>query len=209
MRLLIDNALSPALAVLLQHAGHDAIHVRTIGLQRAEDPGASYRCLVRSLDARTGHVRWTSGGHDPIYSSPAVAYGRVFVGSLDGGVYAFGATTGRLLWAHPTGGYVYASPAVWRGRVLVGSYDHRFYALDAGTGDVRWRFDANGPISGAATVIDGLVYFSTFRERTYALDAAGGRQVATWPDGKYSPVVADAKRLYLVGLGRLYALARR
>jgi len=37
MRFLIDNALSPALAVLLQHAGHDAIHVLTIGLQRAED----------------------------------------------------------------------------------------------------------------------------------------------------------------------------
>jgi len=37
MRFLIDNALSPALAVLLQHAGHDAIRVRTIGLQPAED----------------------------------------------------------------------------------------------------------------------------------------------------------------------------
>ena len=37
MRFLVDNALSPALAVLLQQAGHDAIHVRTIGLQRAED----------------------------------------------------------------------------------------------------------------------------------------------------------------------------
>lgn len=38
MRFLVDNALSPALAVLLQQAGHDAIHVRTIALQQAEDP---------------------------------------------------------------------------------------------------------------------------------------------------------------------------
>src|SRR5205814_8135741 len=95
------------------------------------------------------------------------------------------------------------SPAVWHRYVLVGSYEHRFYAFDAGTGDVRWRFGANGAISGAATVIDGLVYFSTFRERTYALDAASGRQVATWPDGKYSPAIADPEHLYLVGLGRL------
>src|SRR5436309_15001545 len=93
------------------------------------------------------------------------------------------------------------SPAVWRRLVLVGSSDHRFYAFDAGTGDVRWQFDARGPISGSASVIDGLVYFSTFAERTYALDAATGRHVKTWPDGKYSPVVVDAKRLYLVGLG--------
>jgi predicted nuclease of predicted toxin-antitoxin system len=38
MRFLVDNALSPALAVLLQQAGHDAIHVRAIALQRVEDP---------------------------------------------------------------------------------------------------------------------------------------------------------------------------
>ena len=37
MKFLIDNALSPALADLLQQAGHDAIHVRSIGLQHADD----------------------------------------------------------------------------------------------------------------------------------------------------------------------------
>jgi outer membrane protein assembly factor BamB len=167
----------------------------------------TYGGEVASLDARTGRLVWRTERHGRFYSSPAVAYGRVYIGSIDGGVLAFGERTGFLLWAHPTGSYVYASPAVWRRLVLVGSYDHRFYAFDAGTGDVRWRFDAGGPISGSASVIDGLVYFSTFAERTYALDAATGRRVKVWPDGKYSPVVVDASRLYLVGLGRLYALA--
>ena len=75
---------------------------------------------------------WRNGGHGAFYSSPAVAYGRVFLGSLDDGVYAFGEKTGDLLWSRPTGGYVYASPAVAERLVLIGSYDHRFYALDAG-----------------------------------------------------------------------------
>jgi outer membrane protein assembly factor BamB len=164
---------------------------------------------VVALAARGGRVLWTSGGHGSIYSSPAVAHGRVYVGSLDDGVYAFGAATGRLLWARPTGGYVYASPAVWRDLVLVGSYDHRFYALDAGTGDVRWSFHADGPISGSASVVGGLVWFSTFSRTTYALDAASGTAGASFPDGKYSAVVADARRLFLAGLGRLYALGPR
>src|SRR5215218_5617726 len=37
MRFLVDNALSPVLATLLSRAGLDALHVRTIELQRAED----------------------------------------------------------------------------------------------------------------------------------------------------------------------------
>jgi len=91
----------------------------------------------------------------------------------------------------------------------VGSYDHVFYAIDAATGDVRWRFRANGPISGSATVLAGVVYFSTFNERTYGLDARTGRQLWTWPDGKYSPVVADPDRLYMTGWGRLYGFVER
>ena len=37
MRLLIDNALSPALADLLRNAGHGAVHVREVGLHHADD----------------------------------------------------------------------------------------------------------------------------------------------------------------------------
>src|SRR5436305_14110218 len=37
MRFLIDNALSPALATSLVKAGHDAIHVRDVGLRDAAD----------------------------------------------------------------------------------------------------------------------------------------------------------------------------
>ena len=37
MRFLIDNALSPVLAERLRKNGHDAIHVRAMGLAAAED----------------------------------------------------------------------------------------------------------------------------------------------------------------------------
>ena len=175
----------------------------------------SYDHRVYALDAVTGKLIWRAkaqqrlGPRGRFYSTPAVAYGRVYIGATDGKVYSFGAATGKLRWSHNTGDFVYGSPAVYGESVYVGSYNGRFYAFDAATGDVKWQFKGNGPISGSATIIDGIVYFATLKGRTYGLDVRSGRRVWVWPDGKYSPVVADADRIYLVGHARLYALAER
>ena len=174
-----------------------------------------YSGHMSALDLRTGRVIWQAKaqprfGHiGTFYATPSVAYGRVYAGATDGKVYSFGAATGKLRWSQSTGGYVYSSTAVWRDRVYAGSYSHRFTCFDAATGRVLWQFTANGPISGSPSVIAGRVYFATLAGRTYALDARSGRPLWTFPDGKYSPVVADAHRLYLVGYARVYGLAER
>jgi hypothetical protein len=174
-----------------------------------------YSGHVYALSLTTGKILWQAkaqprfGNTGRFYATPAVAYGRVYVGATDGKMYSFGASSGKLRWSHGTGGYVYSSAAVWHDRVFAGSYSHTFYCFDAATGAVRWQFKANGPISGSPTVIAGRVYFATLKRRTYALDARTGRPVWTFPDGKYSPVVADSKRVYLVGYAKVYGLVER
>jgi outer membrane protein assembly factor BamB len=190
----------------------------------------SVKGSLYAVNAKTGKLRWRARsfkrflrGREEFYATPPAAYGRVYIGNTDGTVYAFGATTGKLLWARPVGTYVYTAAAVWRRKVYVGTYDGFLLALDAATGKVVWRHDTRGSVHGAPTVMAGLVYFSTCGtcghkgtrraekgpRRTYALDARNGRQVWSFPDGHYSPVVADRKRVYLVGSTRVYGLEPR
>jgi outer membrane protein assembly factor BamB len=176
----------------------------------------SYNGNLYALRASDGKLVWSAqsqrdmfGGHGAFYSTPSVAYSRVYLGSTDGHVYSYGEQSGKLRWSYHTGGFVYGSPAVWHRRVFVGSYDHTFYAFDAATGAVLWTFQANGPISGSATVVDGIVYFATLKRRTYGLDALTGKQVWTYPDGAFTPVVTDGHRLYVVGWGKVYAFSPR
>ena len=50
---------------------------------------------------------------------------------------------------------------------------------------------------------------ATLKDRTYALNAGSGKRVWSFPDGKYSPLVTDGKRPYLIGNARVYGMIPR
>jgi outer membrane protein assembly factor BamB len=179
-----------------------------------------YAGRAYAVSATTGHQVWavgTNGAHfgfgsGQFYATPAVAFGRVYMGNTDGRVYSFGARNGALAWATATGAYVYASasvadPAGAGPTVYVGSYDGSFYAFNAQSGSIRWRHPSGGKISGSSTVIGDVVYYSDLGTKsTIGLDAATGRKVFGFPDGAFTPVIADYHAIYLDGYTKLYQL---
>jgi outer membrane protein assembly factor BamB len=89
----------------------------------------------------------------------------------------------------------------------VGSYDGQFYAFNAQSGAVRWKHPGGGRISGSATVIGNVVYFAGLDSRTtYGLNVKNGAQEFSFPDGAFTPVVADEHAIYLVGYGSINQL---
>jgi outer membrane protein assembly factor BamB len=175
--------------------------------------GANYAGEVFALRASTGEFVWRSstqgssfsrGG--PVYSTPAVAFGRLFLGSIDGRVYSFDTDNGELVWSHSTGDWVYPGPAVADTKrsgptVYIGSKDQNFYALDAETGEVRWQKDVGGIVLGAASVLGEVVYVGVIGPNigSFGFDVKTGRQVFESELGEYNPVISDGERLYLTG----------
>jgi hypothetical protein len=78
---------------------------------------------------KTNATLWSYTTGFDVYSSPAVADGRVYVGSLDKKVYCLNASTGSLIWSYTTGAQVFSSPAVADGKVYIGSRDYKVYAF--------------------------------------------------------------------------------
>jgi outer membrane protein assembly factor BamB len=178
-----------------------------------------YSGAMTAVRARNGSKVWSTGTSGAsfgrsgqFYSTPAVAYGRVYVGNTDSFVYSFVASDGHLAWRHGTGSYVYAAPAVGSvprlgPTVFIGSYDGNFYALDAKSGGVRWTHRDGGKISGAPTVVGKYVYYSSLgKHDTSGLDVRSGKRVWKFPHGAFNPVISDGKRLYLTTNSTVFGL---
>jgi outer membrane protein assembly factor BamB len=144
----------------------------------------------------------TTTGGAFYYSSPAVANGVVYVGSVEGELYAFdaaGATgcsgapkTCSPLWTATTGGAIYSSsPAVANGVVYVGSDDGKLYAFDAAgvtncsgtpkTCSPLWTATIGGEVRTSPAVANGVVYVGDGSYGLYAFDAAGDTNCSGTP----------------------------
>jgi outer membrane protein assembly factor BamB len=174
-----------------------------------------YGAHVHAVNAANGREIWSAAGGDSFYSTPAVAYGRVYIGSTSGSVYAFWANSGAISWRASTGAYVYASPAVADvpgvgPTVYIGSYDGHLYAYTASGGAVRWSHGGGGRIDGSATVLGNVVYYSSLGSNTTTgLDLRSGRQVFSFPDGEFTPVITDGKVVFLIGYATIYQMLPR
>jgi outer membrane protein assembly factor BamB len=139
--------------------------------------------------------KWIAIAGGAIFSSPAVVNGIVYVGSMDGYLYAYDARTGLHNWvALKASSYgIESSPAVVNGIVYVGSMNGWFYALDALNGQQKWATPTGNAISSSPVVVNGIVYVGSTNHKLYAFDALNGQQkwvVSTGGAIASSPAVA-------------------
>ena len=181
-----------------------------------------YSGHLTALRLEDGSQKWQSsslglslGREGAFYSTPAVAFGRVYLGSKDGRMYSFVEETGKIAWTHSTGGEVYAAPAVADTKttppsVYFGGLDSKVYALDAQSGKERWTRPAGGSVIGAGSIVGQVFYVSNVSKRaTAGFSTKTGKRVYGSSLGAYNPVVSDGRRIYLTDYSGVVALKPR
>jgi len=135
---------------------------------------------LRALDLQTGADRWSFPlPGDWTVSSPALAGGKVLIGTGDGRLYALD-VAGTECWRFEIGPallafYPYsrtwnpvATPAVSGHTVYVGGTDGTLYALNLETGEKLWAYPCGAPITSAPAICGNTVYVSTYDGTVYA-----------------------------------------
>ena len=144
----------------------------------------------------TENILWSYTTSLDLKSSPAVADGKVYVGSDDYNIYCLDAGNGAKLWDYKTGNEVHSSPAVADGKVYVGSRDNCIYCLDMNNGNEIWRYETVYNVRSSPAVADGKVYVGSDDYNIYCLDAGNGAKLWDYKTGasvRSSPAVADGK----------------
>ena len=120
---------------------------------------------------------WTFQAGDMIESTAAVVDGTVYIGALDGILYAIDAETGEKRWTYQTNSSIKASPAIHDGIVYFGDGDGVFHAVDINTHTMKWQFQTEGEIISSANFAGDRVLFGSYDGFLYCLNRENGALV--------------------------------
>ena len=143
-------------------------------------------------DGKSGEKKWTAttiGGadFDPLvhggFGDGSIkmrpAYDKktdlVFVGAIDGYLYALERKTGHIAWQHQCKFGIWSTPYVYKDRVYITALDKKVYCLDCQSGKLVWKKDIDGTrIFGSPVVINDRLYIGTNAARLHELDPETG-----------------------------------
>lgn len=144
-------------------------------------------------------------------AQPAVVGNLLFVGSMNGAIYARNATTGAPLWQYQTNGPIRDGVGVFDALVIASSHDGWTYALNAADGTLAWKAQT-GP-SATAPLIDaarGRTYVTSTDGFMTALTATTGAQIWAFDAGAAiltAPALSADGALVYLGNERVQAIA--
>ncbi len=177
-----------------------------------------------SLDRLEGGVTWEIDLPKMPSTAPAADDERVYIGTLDGSVYAFDLKKieelyqERLLpeyslstraWRYKAGKKITSPPVVTPLSVNFASLDHSLYSVGPRTRNLRFQFETDGPISAPLVKQGPYIYVASEDFNFYCLNANNGKVQWSFLSGlpiRKSPYVIDNRIYILPDAGGIVAL---
>jgi outer membrane protein assembly factor BamB len=195
--MVVDFSSSPAIVGNRLYIGSSHGSIFSLG-------GATY-----CIDTESKKVIWRHNSPTPIFSPPAVAGGRVYIGEgyhQDSNCHlrCFDANTGDLIWSFQTASHVESTPFISQGKLYFTAGADGVYCIDALEGQEIWHYE--GVHADMSPVVhNGKVYFGAGYGdyQIIAVDAETGAE--TWSRQMPYPVWGSPsvnENLVFFGLGR-------
>ena len=182
------NRDSKTLTSLLVILCISSIYLACLNLTKAESSSNDWS-MFRQDPAHTAYssisgpstpkVLWTFSDDDnSLQGSPAIADGKLYIGSANGNIYCLNATNGHEIWlSFKINAEIQSSPAIANGFLYIIGRDGGIYCLNAQTGDIAWKFKTGYGTGASPTVVNGYVYATSQDGNLYCLNALNGQQV--------------------------------
>ncbi len=166
--------------------------------------------FIYCLDANTGSQLWktaTSGKILPVmtgtypeyHSSPVVAEGKVYVGSVDCKLYCLDANSGNIAWTIPTTGAILSNPTYIVGDGLYfNSVNGWIFKVNPTSGNIIWNVSMPSGLEvameGSPCIGNGMVVIGSGAARNapaqrgqmYCLNATTGQRLWTYNQQNYN-----------------------
>jgi len=105
----------------------------------------------------------------------AIVNGVVYIGDLDGHLFALDLETGDVLWKTKLCELGFGTSAAVRNDLIyVGDFDGVFFCVDGADGKLKWKFEAEAEINSSANFFEDKVLFGSQDASLYCLNAESG-----------------------------------
>ncbi len=117
---------------------------------------------------------WAFQAGDMIESTAAVVDDTVYIGALDGILYAIDTQTGKSTWKYEATDSIKSAPSIKEGVIYFGDGGGIFHAVDIATRKKRWQYTTEGEIISSANFFGDRVLFGSYDGFLYCLNIKNG-----------------------------------
>lgn len=164
-----------------------------------------------ALNKRTGNLEWRIAVPAQPSASPSADDRQVYVGCMDGTVYAFSlrrirelygerrlpdASYQAVVWTYKAGAAVTTPPLPIEGDNVVcfASLDHSLYCVTKSDREVRFQFETDAPVSAPLAYHEGKLYLASQDFDLYCIDVLSGT-----PHWRFVSGTPITKKPYILG----------